>query len=479
MAEHNNLWTIGEPITSRKATRLNFIEQESEQLHMYIEELESLVQLNKQVITDLLSSKALSGSSTLDLSADTDVSSFVSGRQFEVLITQSKSLFDELRRNFRERELAQSRALIAEQIAEEAKRKEEEMKEELSEQLEELQVLIEKKDYRIKSLQEKNRALSEEIAELKKEEGLIVLPLTDENVKFHNRLEDLKGELASASKELQKNELQKEELLQLAKDLETEGKKYQALRHNPMYRPKHKPAAQGATHSYGLDITIDNINYDRSMIAESVESAGSEAAERFPDKVHIESKLKPSLPKLDFTKLTKKFESKSEAKAVEQNVLKVERMKSKIEELETVCKTKTNHLKELRQRVRQQEEENSKLVNVLRELEQHAKSEESKHVQGKKSIQFDLQTLPKKARRPRRAHSNVCEYLLGGEEDVAAPPASARLEKEPALELEHVDKPVGNPLEMSSFFASEVAVNEQEEADSDLEHYFQDLPDFE
>jgi hypothetical protein len=478
MAEHNNLWTIGEPITSRKATRLNFIEQESEQLHMYIEELESLVQLNKHVITDLLSSKALSGSSTLDLSADTDVSSFVSGRQFEVLISQSKSLFDELRKTFREREVAQSRALIAEQIAEEAKRKEEEMKAELSEQLEELQVLIEKKDYRIKSLQDKNRSLSEEIAELRKEEGLIVLPLTDENVKFHNRLEELKGELASASKELQKNELQKEELTQLAKDLETEGKKYQALRHNPMYRPKHKPAAQGAAHSYGVDITIDNIIYDRSMAVDSVESAGSEAAERFPDKVHIESKLKPSLPKLDFTKLAKKAESKSEAKGVEQNVLKVERMKSKIEELEAICKTKTNHLKELRQRVRQQEEENTKLVDVLRDLEHQAKSDDAKHIVGKKSLQFDLQSLPQKVRRPRRAHSNVCEYLLGDEADVIASPASARLEKEPLMD-EHVEKVVGNPLEMSSFYASEVAVNEQEEADSDLEHYIQGLPDFE
>lgn len=479
MAEHNNLWTIGEPITSRKATRLNFIEQESEQLHMYIEELESLVQLNKQVITDLLTSKALSGSSTLDLSADTDVSSYVSGRQFEVLISQSKSLFEELRKTFRERELAQSRALIAEQIAEEAKRKEEEMKSELGEQLEELQVLIEKKDNRIKSLQDKNRNLSEEIAELKKEEGLVVLPLNEENLKFHTRLEELKGELASASKELQKNELQKEELTQLAKDLETEGKKYQALRHNPMYRPKHKPQNMGAAHSYGLDITIDNINYDRSMAVDSVESAGSEAAEQFPDKVHIESKLKPSLPKLDFTKLAKKFESKSEAKASEQNVLKVERMKSKIEELENVCKVKTNQLKELRQRVRQQEEENTKLVHVLHDLEQHAKAEDPTHVHGKKSIQFDLQTLPKKVKRPHRAHSNVCEYMLGDEQDLAAPPASARLEKEPIFELDILEKQAGNPLEMSSFFASEVAVNEQEEGDSALEDYLQGIPDFE
>lgn len=458
---------------------MNFIEQESEQLHMYIEELESLVQLNKQVITELLTSKALSGSSTLDLSADTDVNSYVSGRQFEVLITQSKSLFEDLRKTFRERELAQSRALIAEQIAEEAKRKEEEMKAELGEQLEELQVLIEKKENRIKSLQEKNRALSEEIAELKKEEGLIVLPLNDENLKFHNRLEELKGELAAASKELQKNELQKEELAQLAKDLEIEGKKYQALRHNPMYRPKHKPQNMGAAHSYGLDITIDNINYDRSMAVDSVESAGSDAAERFPDKVHIESKMKPSLPKLDFTKLAKKFESKSEAKGSEQNLMKVERMKSKIEELENVCKVKTNQLKELRQRVRLQEEENTKLVKVLRDLEQQAKSEDVKHTQGKKSLQFDLQALPKKVRRPKRAHSNVCEYLLGEEKDVTQPPASARMEKEAGFELDNVERPVANPLEMSSFFASEVAVNEQEEGDSDLEDYLKGIPDFE
>ena len=479
MAEHNNLWTIGEPITSRKATRLNFIEQESEQLHMYIEELESLVQLNKQVITDLLTSKAVSSSSTLDLSADTDVSSYVSGRQFEVLISQSKSLFEELRKTFRERELAQGRALIAEQIAEEAKRKEEEMKSELNEQLEELQVLIEKKENRIKSLQDKNRALSEEIADLKKEEGLVVLPLNDENLKFHNRLEDLKAELAAASKDLQKNELQKEELTQLAKDLETEGKKYQALRHNPMYRPKHKPQKLGAAHSYGLDITIDNINYDRSMAVDSVESAGSEAAERFPDKVHIESKSKPSLPKLDFTKLTKKYESKSEAKAADQNFLKVERMKSKVEELETVCRLKTNQLKELRQRVRQQEAENTKLVSVLHDLEQHAKSEDPKHTAGKKSLQFDLQSVPGKIRRPKRAHSNVCEYILGEEQDLVAPPASARLQPEAGLDLENLDRPVGNPLEMSSFFASEVAVNELEEGDSALEDYLNGIPDFE
>ena len=479
MAEHNNLWTIGEPITARKATRLNFIEQESEQLHMYIEELESLVQINKQVIQDLLTSKALSGSSTLDLSADTDVNSYVSGRQFELLITESKSLFEELRKTFRERELAQSRALIAEQIAEEAKRKEEEMKAELGEQLEELHVLIEKKDNRIRVLQEKNRTLSEEIAELKKEEGLVVLPLNDENLKFHNRLEELKTELASASKELQKNELQKEELSQLAKDLETEGKKYQALKHNPFYRPKHRPQAMGAAHSYGLDITVDNIQYDRSFAADSGESANSEAAERFPDKVHIESKLKPSLPKLDFTKLARKFESKSETKGVEQNVMKVERMKTKIEEMENVCRIKSSQLKDLRTRVRQQEEENTKLVGHLHSLEQQVKTEETKHAPGKKSLQFDLQSLPKKGRRLKRAHSNVCEYILGEEKDVTVPPASERLEKDPALDLENLDRPVGNPLEMSSFYASEVAVNELEEGDSELEDYLNGIPDFE
>ena len=125
-----------------------------------------------------------------------------------------------------------------------------------------------------------------------------------------------------------------------------------------------------------LDFTM-NLDVDYS------DSSSSEVC--FPDKLQIETKVKPNLPKLDFTRVVKAGSRNVQPN----NFLQV---KSKMEYLEKMCKEKTDVLNSLRMKIKDQLRRNNELVVMQSEC-----------------VKPVLQVVEKKKKK--RAMSNTLDYL--------------------------------------------------------------------
>mmetsp|Transcript_11062 Transcript_11062/g.21655 ORF Transcript_11062/g.21655 Transcript_11062/m.21655 type:complete len:461 (+) Transcript_11062:60-1442(+) len=446
------IWTVGEPYTSRRAARLRFLEKEVEQLKSYREELEKSLRLNKQVLADLIGSKAVSASNTLDLSEDTEVSSVIPFRTFEQLLTDSCRLQQQLKEIMRERDITQSRALITEQIAEEARRKEREAVGELEEQLNELKVLLEKKEQRARILDKRIKEMSQELQDLKEGQS-IMLPLNEDNLAIHKQLENLKRGIALATRDLHKSELCRQDYEKNIRSLACQSELFESLLKLNLFRPRNR--VKPMKRENGLDVTFD-CYLGNGLHSDDSESDSEEQI--LPDKFAIKSTTKPKLPKLDFSKLqVRPVSAQINKMSLEAN--KELRLKAREAELERKVKAKNDELAELRRLVAEQEEKNTKLAAQF------------KLKQGKPKVD-----KPKKRQR-RRCLSDLTSYLMAQEErQTEDHSASARLEKD---ELDLVSnrsfEEGGNPAEMSSFIGSEVAKMDYEEPDSVFVDYLDQI----
>lgn len=445
-------WTVGEPQTSRKAARLRFLEKEVEQLKSYRNELEKSLRLNKQVLGDLIGSKAVSASNTLDLSEDTEVSSVIPFRTFETLLAESCRLQQQLKEIMRERDITQSRALITEQIAEEARRKEREAVGELEEQLNELKVLLEKKEQRARILEKRTKEMSQELQDLKEGQS-IMLPLTDDNLSIHKQLENLKRGISLATRDLHKSELCRQDMEKNIRSLACQSELFESLLKLNLFRPRHR--VKPMKRENGLDITFDYV-LDKAFQSEDSESDSQELI--LPDKVHIKSGSKPKLPRLDFSKLqVRPVSSQLNKMSVEAN--KELRLKAREAELEKKCKAKNEELDTLRRLVAEQEAKNIKLAEQFKAKQTTQKKEK------------------KKRKERRRCLSDLTLYLMVQEESQAEDhSASARLEKDDLdLVSNRSSEEADNPVDMSSFIGSEVAKLDYEEPDSCFVDYLDQI----
>ena len=149
----------GEHLTARKATKLKFVQLESEQLRTYMEDLESSLNLYKQMLQDILSVRPKERS----LSDESDTLSLMSPRLFESLIAEKRMLEERLRRNTIDRNDAANKALFHEQLVQQSKSKEECMVKEFEEKISTLLVESEYKERIIKDLQLRNGLLEKDV----------------------------------------------------------------------------------------------------------------------------------------------------------------------------------------------------------------------------------------------------------------------------------------------------------------------------
>jgi hypothetical protein len=443
-----------EPVTARRATRQKFIECEVQNMQIYIDELSMSLSTSKQILQELLAARYLSTSQTIDRSYETEVSSHVSQKMLEKAIQDNIELFNQLRRTRQEEEFLHGRSLIAEQIAEEERRKEVESINELEDELHDLKYLMEKKFNRIRSLEEKIGEYENKLRQLQ-QECAILLPLTDESLMLHKEVEKLKAILSNESKQLFCAEMQRDELVQHYKELETQAAKYRILAKNPMTKAKR------SNHSA---FNVLEVSFDNHRHQPESEDSESSSEVCFPDKVSIESKLKPRLPKLDLTKLNKRAPESDISK--NPNMYKV---RSRMRELEKLCKEKTEELNNLREVVSIQEESNRKQVAELRTLQERLRKNES----GYPNIL--AQDISRKAQRRKRALSNALEYVrLDKLEVQESPLKTARIDV--TLDLEDPDQDlILSPNDVSSFCASEVMKMYDEEPDSVLVDYINEI----
>lgn len=149
----------GEHLTARKATKLKFVQLESEQLRSYMEDLESSLSLYKQMLQEIISNRPNDRS----LSDESDTLSFMSPRLFETLIAEKRMLEERLRRNIIDRNDAANKALYHEQLVQQSYSKEEILVKDYEKKISGLLAESEYKERIIKDLQCRNSLLEKDV----------------------------------------------------------------------------------------------------------------------------------------------------------------------------------------------------------------------------------------------------------------------------------------------------------------------------
>jgi len=191
-----------------------FLQQEVHQLQDHIKDLEHIVRINKEALkiaTQQGQAKQVLANKSDNLNDETSTSYQNKSLQslVEHLQEENSRLLDIIEKVKKERNIAQSKALISEQICEEAQRHELETVAELEEKISDLRKLLQDKEYAIQEL-EKIKAIPEQ-------EGVVVkfrevLNPTEQNLKLHNEIDALNGMLAKVSKELNKLQAENQQL---------------------------------------------------------------------------------------------------------------------------------------------------------------------------------------------------------------------------------------------------------------------------
>lgn len=416
-----------EPITARRQTRLKFLEQESGQLRTYKSDLEFCLLNTKRLLSEMISAQVIFSHRRID-SSDTEIISHVPLKTVESALEKNMQLLTTLKKTKRERDLILGKVLISEQLADETMRKEQEIIQESEDKASDIKYVLDKKDLRLSNLRSKIETVEAEISKFKNE-SLAILPLTEDNLALFKQSEKIKYNLSKISKRLQITESHTEELKQHAEEVQSCLEQYKILSKNPMIRNK-KNINLASTQILDMTMNLD------------LDSSDSESSEVFfPDKLQVETRIKPKLPKLDFGKVLKGSE-----KALQQNP--VIQNKSKVEYLEKMCKEKTDLLNAMRAQIRAQLAKNAELVKKLNGTEQNS----------------EVLTEKKKKK---RAMSNTLEYLT----------PEIKEKKEDFVEIE--DKSARISIEsldnMSSFNGSEVEKLEFQEPDSILCEYIHEI----
>ena len=422
------MWAANEPITARRQTRLKFLEQESEQLRTYKSDLEFCLLNTKRLLSEMISAQVIVSHRRID-SSDTEVISHVPLKTVETALDKNLQLLAQLKKTKRERDLILGKVLISEQLADETIRKEHEIMQESEDQINDIKYVLDKKDLRLNNLKSKVESIEAEISKLKNE-SIAILPLTEDNLVLFKQSEKIKNSLSRVSKKLQITESQTEELRQHAAELHESLEQYKILSKNPMIKIKKN---NNFASTQLLDMTM-NLDVDYS------DSSSSEVC--FPDKLQIETKVKPNLPKLDFTRVVKAGDRTSQPN----NFVQV---KSKMEYLEKMCKEKTDVLNSLRMKIKEQMRKNNELMIMQGETNKPA-----------------LIVVEKKKKK--RALSNTLDYLTPEINEEKKEVAAEIEDKSARISIESLDN-------MSSFNGSEVEKFEFQEPDSILCEYIHEI----
>jgi len=229
---------------SRQSTKIIFLQQELQQAQDYARDLEHIVKINKEALRIATAQQPKQApkpkspmgnetASTVDTSSNRDNSKTLQ-LLVEQLQEENSKLLEIIEKAKKERNIAQSKALISEQICEESQRHESETVHELEEKITDLRKLLQDKEYAIQEL-EKIKAIPEQ-------EGVVikyreVLNPSEQNMRFHNEIDSLNGMLAKVSKELNKIQVEKQELMTINYSLTNELAKIKVTFASPLNAP--------------------------------------------------------------------------------------------------------------------------------------------------------------------------------------------------------------------------------------------------
>eukprot|EP00357_Protocruzia_adherens_P001992 CAMPEP_0115000832 /NCGR_PEP_ID=MMETSP0216-20121206/17000_1 /TAXON_ID=223996 /ORGANISM="Protocruzia adherens, Strain Boccale" /LENGTH=543 /DNA_ID=CAMNT_0002366021 /DNA_START=15 /DNA_END=1646 /DNA_ORIENTATION=- len=293
--------------TTRKATKIDFLNQEVEEMRSYIEDLESNLGLNKNLLASLLQS---------DKNLEDSSKSMITQLQ-----TENSNLQATIKRLIKQRDEAETKALLQQQITNELKRKEVEIYEEYQSDLDDLHDLLERKDKLLQECRSKLEALgNSSIAKS-------VLQPTHQNMVLHNELQNATMGIHKLGKELTKSQQLNETLIDKCKGLYNEligihgnnGKSTSSTAINSdsgrdiQIEKFEQEKIQFESEFYNMIPQVNAANYllgiEKVLEENNASSVDTEEAnEIFPVKVNFQSSgnAKKAVPSLDLAKVKKK-----------------------------------------------------------------------------------------------------------------------------------------------------------------------------
>lgn len=157
---HNALHTMpsGEHLTARKATKMRFIQLESEQLRSHIEDLESSLSIYKQILKDLVYTKT-----EKSMTDETESQSVISPRIIETLISEKRVTEERVRRITIERNDAIHKARNSENVAKIAQTREDRLVMDYDKKINDFLKLSEERENIIYDLEKKNSILEQDL----------------------------------------------------------------------------------------------------------------------------------------------------------------------------------------------------------------------------------------------------------------------------------------------------------------------------
>jgi chromosome segregation ATPase len=237
-----------EHLTARKATKLKFVQLESDQLCSYMEDLESSLRLYKQILHEIMPGRG----SEQSLSDESETQSFMSSRLFESLLTEKRSLEERLRKNILSRNEAAKIAAEREQLLSQSQSKEEALVKDYEKKIADLLHESEYKERIIKDLQSRNSILERDV-ELYNKSKEKMLSVQDQKELLKKKGEAMVGILVKLEK---KYEILYRDIQNLMSQCNNLASEYQ--RGNNMLRePQPEISTEGILNFPNRDLSCD------------------------------------------------------------------------------------------------------------------------------------------------------------------------------------------------------------------------------
>ena len=196
-----------------------------------IEDLESSININTKMISDLIRQKFN------DLSIETsETNSTYSIKNFESMLVENFKLNNECKKSFKERSEAQANALISLQISKEIESKINEVCEEYEEKINEYEYYIRSKSKLIEDLRKINKNLLENANLTIYSKNVQCVPPNQEIMSVHIQSEKLKERVQQVARNCFIADNYRENLSNFIKNTFTSCQKIQALLKNPINR---------------------------------------------------------------------------------------------------------------------------------------------------------------------------------------------------------------------------------------------------
>lgn len=275
----------GDKLGPRRSAGLGLMQYETEQLRTYIDDLETSLATNHQLLHDVLAQSirciAGTGETTEDTASNPE--------HIQELLQRNKKLEEELKTSIRDRNEAQGRALINEQIANEYQEKEQEVTQEFDDLIRELDYQIDKREKIKAELDIRAETLEKEVELIRKSRDVTIVSLSEPTLKMHNFIEKVRARLQDVGRELHRTRERKEQLQELCKQLYADLSKAQASIRNHINR---RVGSEWNQRVPRRDLSFDSGYRRNSLSDHSEEEAAADSFEE-PGVIQRKRSFKP------------------------------------------------------------------------------------------------------------------------------------------------------------------------------------------